>query len=219
MKVYWKDTWHNAAAGLRQFLRSRLFGLAARDVPHLRIALERGYGDGVEAFEDIEIIGDISDFTEVYPTDLLQRFPEDVTILRWKERLCKEGCQNNPLTLLQVLGFDHGGKGGWTLVMGKGHDPAEIAAIEGKVLVAGRCAIAEVGDTLVERLGKKNVYFTGYCNDLCASINAMCHLMKVPPLVLAPQPFLTSLKLLAQAKLHRTQANVPNPFANVVKVV
>jgi len=197
---------------------ARLFGLREQDVPHLRIALERGYGEGVRAFEDIEVIGDISDFTEKYPTDLLQRFPEDVKILRGKERLCKEGCQNNPLTLLQVLGFDHGGKGGWTLVMGKGHDPAEIAAIEGKVLVAGRCAIAEVGDALVQRLGKRNVYFSGHCNDLCASINAMCHLMLVSPMALAPLPLLTSLRLMAQAKLHGSKANVSYPFADIRKV-
>ena len=198
---------------------AKLFGLAADDVPHIKIALERGYGGDVQAWEDIEVIGDISDFTQRYPTDLYQKFPEDVTILRGRERLCKEGCQNNPLTLLQVLGFDHGGKGGWTLVMGKGHDPAEIAAIEGKVLVAGRCAAAEVGDALVERLGKKNVYFSGHCNDLCASINAMCHLMHVNPLVMAPWPFMASMGLIAQAKLHGSKANVSFPFAHLMKVV
>ena len=196
---------------------ARLFGLTAEDVPHLKIALERGYGDGVRSWEDIEVLGDLSGFDQTYPTDLYQRFPEDVTILRGKERLCREGCQNNPLTLLQVLAFDHGGKGGWTLVMGKGHDPAEIAAIQGRVLVAGRCAIAEVGDALVKRLGKKNVYFTGHCNDLCATIAAMCHLMKVNPMVLAPQPMLKSVRLLALAKLHRTQAHVPNPLAKCDK--
>jgi hypothetical protein len=198
---------------------ARLFGLAAQDVPHLKIALERGYGNGVNAWEDIDVIGDISDFTQTYPTDLYQRFPEDVKILRGKERLCREGCQNNPLTLLQVLAFDYGGKGGWTLVMGKGHDPEKIGAIEGRVLVAGRCAIAEVGDQLIQRLGKKNVYFSGHCNDLCASINAMCHLMHVSPMLLAPQPFLSSVKLLGLAKLHGTQANVPNFMANIMKVV
>jgi len=198
---------------------AKVFGLEARDVPQLKIALERGYGQGVKAFEDIEIIGDISDFTEVYPTDLLQRWPGDVAILRGRERLCKEGCQNNPLTLLQVIGFDYGGKGGWTLVMGKGHDPAEIAAIEGKVLVAGKCAIAEAGDALVERLGKKNVYFSGHCNDLCASINAMCHLMQVNPMVMAPWPFLSAMGLMAQAKLRGSKANVSFPFAHVMKVV
>jgi len=198
---------------------ARLFGLAADDVPHLKITLERGDGGGVNAWEDIDVVGDLSGFDRAYPTDLYQRFPEDVKILRGKERLCREGCQNNPLTLLQVLAFDYGGKGGWTLIMGKGHDPNEISAIEGKVLVAGRCAIAEVGDALVQRLGKKNVYFTGHCNDLCASINAMCHLMHVQPTLLAPQPVLRSLKLLAQAKLHGTQANVPNFMANIIKVV
>ncbi|MCL2495364.1 MAG: DUF362 domain-containing protein [Oscillospiraceae bacterium] len=198
---------------------ARLFGMEAKDVPHIKIALARGYGQGVHSWDDIDVIGDISDFTEVYQSDLLQRFPADVAILRGKERLCREGCQNNPLTLLQVLGFDHGGKGGWTLIMGKGHDPAEIAAIQGKVLIAGHCAAAEVGDALVNRLGKKNVYFSGYCNDLCASINAMCHLMHVNPLVMAPYPFAASMVLLAQGKLHGTKARVSFPFAHLMKVV
>jgi uncharacterized protein (DUF362 family) len=181
---------------------ARLFGLAPEEVPHLKVALERGYGNGVARWEDIAVEGDISEFTQRRPTDLLQRFPDDVKILRGKERLCREGCQNNPLTLLQVLRYDLGGRGGWTLVMGKGHDPAEIDALTGRVLVAGRCAIAEVGDRLTQRLGKKNVYFSGHCNDLCASLNAMCHLMGVDPRKLAPLPLFTSLRLLILARLY-----------------
>ncbi|MCL2513177.1 MAG: DUF362 domain-containing protein [Oscillospiraceae bacterium] len=198
---------------------ARLFGLTLDDVPHLKIAIERGYSKGVRSLDDVEIIGDISDFTEVYPYDLIQRFPEDVKILKGGERLCAEGCKNNPLTLLQVLTYDYQGKGGWTMIMGKGHAPAVIDAISGKALVMGRCAAAEVGDRLAKRLGKKNVYFSGHCNDLCATTNAMCHLMKVSPLKMAPQPLAQSVKVLTLAKLHGTKANIPFLLADIFKVV
>ena len=196
---------------------AKLFGLTAEKVGHLRLAIERGYSQGVSCWDDIHVEGDISDFTQTYPSDLLQRFPDDVKIVKGKERLCREGCKNNPLTLLQVLTYDYGGKGGWTLVMGKGHSAEDIDAITGKVLIAGHCAINETSEALIKRLGKKNVYFTGHCNDLCATVNAMCHLMKVDPLKLAPMPFFTSLKLLAIAKLKGTRANIPNPFAHLIK--
>jgi hypothetical protein len=198
---------------------ARLFGFAPEDVPHLDLTLKEGYGNEVNTWDDIEIIGDISDFDQRYSSDLLQRFPEDVPIIRGKELLCREGCQNNPLTLLQIFAYDHGGKGGWTLIMGKGHDREEIANLEGKVLVAGRCAIAELGQPLTKRLGKSNVYFTGHCNDLCASINAMAHLMQVSPLKLVPYPPLASARILMIAKLRGTKSRIPNLFANVFKVV
>jgi hypothetical protein len=132
---------------------------------------------------------------------------------------CTEGCKNNPLTLLQVLTYDYNGKGGWTMVMGKGHDPEVIDAIEGRVLVVGHCATREVGDRLVARLGKKKVYFSDHCNDLCATTNAMCHLMKVNPMKLAPLPFPKTLKVFIQSKIRGTKANVPFPLANLVKTV
>ena len=199
---------------------AHLFGLTPEeDVDHLRIAIERGYGKGVQSIDDIEITGDISDFTERYDWDLYQKFPEDVTILKGSERLCREGCQNNPLTLLQCLAYDYNGKGGFTMIMGKGHDPEVIDGISGRVMVAGHCAIKEVGERLVARLGKKNVYFSGFCNDLCASNNALCHLMNVNPLLMAPLPFFKSIKLLLLSKMNGSQANVPFFFAHKFKVV
>ncbi|MBO4446010.1 MAG: DUF362 domain-containing protein [Clostridia bacterium] len=196
-----------------------IFGLTLDDVPHLKIAVEKGYSDGVESLDDIEIIGDMSPYTTKYPTDLYDAFPSDVKIIEGKTMTCKEGCKNNPLTLLQIMYNDYGGKGGWTMVIGKGHDADEIDAIEGKVLVVGHCAIEEVGDRLVKRLGKKNVFFSGECNDLAASAAAMFYLMKVDPLVFVPVPTLTSLKCLALAKLHGTTANVPSILSNRIKTV
>jgi len=212
---------------------AKIFGLDPDKVAHLKIAVERGYSDGVRSVKDIDVVGNISAFTKVYSSDLYPRFPDDVRILYGKEMLCREGCKNNPLTVLQTLCYDYGGKGGWTLVLGKGHSAEDINSITGKVLIVGRCAIAETGDTLIRRLGKKNVYLSGHCNDLCATLNAMCHLTKVNPLRLAAMqrgtfgaerlgarsPLFTSLKLLLSAKLHGTRARISNPFANIIKTV
>ena len=198
---------------------AQLFGLTPEDALHLKIAIERGYSKGVRNLDDVEIAGDISDFRERYSWDLYPRFPDDVAIIKGSERCCREGCQNNPLTVIQCMAYDYNGKGGWTIVMGKGHDPAVIDAITGRVLVAGHCAIDETGSRLIARLGRKNVYFTGFCNDLCATTNALCHLMHVNPLLMAPLPFFTSLKLLLLAKLKGSQASVPFFFAHKIKVV
>jgi hypothetical protein len=202
-----------------------LFGLTPeKDAHHLQIAIERGYGKGVTGLKDVEMLGDnTDDLTQSgslpYPWDLYPKYPEDVAIIKGTERVCREGCQNNPLTLLQCLAYDYHGKGGFTIVMGKGHADETIDAIQGRVLVVGKCAIKEAGDKLVRRLGRKNVYFSGYCNDLCATTNALCHLMKVNPLVMAPMPFFKSIKLLLQAKINGTQARIPFFFAHLFKVV
>ena len=197
----------------------RLFGMELEDVPYLKLAIERGYAEGVRGLEDIEVIGDISDSTEKFEYKLYPQFPADVPILKGKERLCAEGCLDNPLTLLQALTYDYGGRGGWTMVMGKGHDRAEIDAITGKVLIIGQCAFKELGDDLIRRLGKKNVYYSGHCNDLCATLNALCHLMKVNPSVFAHKSLLKSAQLLLQARFHGTKAIVPHPLAAMIKVV
>jgi len=198
---------------------TKLFGLEPREVSHIDLAIKGDFGEEVSSFSDIEIIGDISDFNHVYQTDLLPRFPEDVRILRGEELLCREGCQNNPLTLLQIFAYDHGGKGGWAMIMGKGHKPEEIKDLTGKVLVVGQCAIAELGQPLAERLGRRKVYFSGHCNDLGASICAMAHLMKVSPLRLVPYPPLAAAKILLVAKLKGTNSKVPHLLANLLKVV
>jgi uncharacterized protein (DUF362 family) len=198
---------------------AKLFGLEAEDVPHLKIALDRGYGGDVKSFDDITVVGDISKYTNRYPTRLYDSFPPDVRLVKGGELLCKEGCLNNPLTLLQVLYHDYHGKGGWTLVMGKGHDPIEINKLDGRVLVAGYCAIREVGDALVKRLGRKNVYFSGYCNDLAATAAAMFHLMKVAPTSLIPMPFPKIMLYFFKALLHGTKANLPNPLSHIIKTV
>ncbi|MDR0910940.1 MAG: DUF362 domain-containing protein [Spirochaetaceae bacterium] len=200
----------------------KVFGLSIEDVPHLKLAIEAGYGGDIKTVSDIdkiEIDGDISMFNTSYPAELYDSYPPDVRLVKGKTRLCKQGCLNNPLTLLQVLYNDFGGKGGWTLVMGKGHDPAELDSITGRVLIAGDCAITETGERLEKRLGRKNVYYSHFCNDLCASLTAMCHLMKVNPTDMVP---LSSAKLIPayiSAKLNGSKGNIPNPLAHIIKLV
>ncbi len=198
---------------------AKIYGLDLKDVDHLRIAVEKGYSEGVKSLEDIDIQGDISMYTTKYPTDLYDCYPNDVTIIKGKIRCCKQGCQNNPLTLLQILYNDHHGKGGWTMVMGQGHDEKEIDAIQGKVLIVGDCAIKEVGDRLIRRLGRKNVYLSPKCNSLASSAAAMFHLMKVNPMVFVPINPVKALRCLLLARLHGSTALVPSTFSHIFKTV
>ena len=198
---------------------SRIFGLDVKDVPHLHIAVKKGFAKGVKSIKDIKIDGSLKEYKKRYPTDLYESFPPDVDIIMGKELCCKEGCRNNPLTLLQVLYHDYNGKGGWSLVIGKGHNKELIKSIRKPVLIAGHCAIEETYTMLVQQLGKGNVYVSGQCNDLAASAAAMFKLMKVNPLKLVNLSPLKSVKLLLLAKLHGTKANVPNLLSRFIKTV
>ncbi len=209
---------------------AKIFGLGEEDVPHLHMAIERGFGGEIKSLQDIDLVGDITDLHSVdiigdmpktgsYPTDLYDSFPEDVKVIKGKELACKEGCVNNPLTLLQILYNDYNGKGGWTLLMGKGFDMEEILNIEGKVLIAGHCAIEEVSSVLIDKLKRKNVYLSGECNDLSATAEAMFHLMKVNPMDLVPINPLTALRAFLIAKSKGSKSRVPNPLSHIIKRV
>jgi len=210
---------------------ARIFGKRIEDVPHLKIALERGLGEGVQSERDINIIGDCSSYDDLdllgewpeyggqYPFDLIQEFPPDITIIKGKERACLEGCVNNSLNNLQLMAFDHHGKGGWTLMMGKGFADEVLEDVKGRVLVVGPCAVREVGERLVARLGKSKVYMSRECNDLAAVVESMCHLMKVTPLKLAPpiNP-LKGIALFVKARRNNSSGRMTNPAANFIKL-
>lgn len=207
-----------------------VFGLGIDNVPHIKIAIERGLSDGVVKAEDIElvgdysdienidIIGDISDYGGSYPFDLYPEFPRDVTIIKGKEMACREGCVNNSLTLLQVLSYDFNGRGGWSLLMGKGFDPQEIEGLKGPVLIVGKCAIEEVSERLIGRLGKRKIYLSGECNDLRATTEAMCHLTKVNPMKFVPLNPITVFAILIKAKMNRTNSKLVNPACFILKM-
>lgn len=120
---------------------------------------------------------------------------------------------------MQTMYMDNAGKGGWTLVLGKGHDPSVIDKINGRVLIAGHCAIEEVSEKLIKRLGRNKVYLSSECNNLCATVEAMFHLMKVDPLSYVPVNPLASSAAFLMARLNGSTSRVPHPFAHIIKRV
>jgi len=193
---------------------ARIFGLTLDDVPHLKIAFKRGLGEG--DLSKIKVIGkNLEEYKEKYDTNILQEFPEDVKIIKGKELLCREGCENNPLSTMQVFANDHKDKfkGGWFIVMGKGHDENIVEQLkkEGytKGLVAGYCAIEEVGDKLVKEFGKRKVFFSGDCNNLAETVKAILKLSKMSVFDLVPISNEELMALIDAANEHSSTALVP----------
>jgi hypothetical protein len=102
--------------------------------------------------------------------------------------------------------------------MGKGFNSEEIDKIEGDVLIAGHCAIKELYGKLSERLGKKHVYCTPKCNDLCTTTQAFCKLMGISALAFVDMPVLSAAKNLVLANLHGSQARVVNILSKYIKM-
>jgi uncharacterized protein (DUF362 family) len=186
---------------------ARIFGYSVDEVGHLAEA--RDMGLGCADLDEIDVVGEpLERFKEKYPYQLYDAFPPDVEVIRGSERNCLEGCDANTMAGLQNFYLDYAGKGGFTIVMGKGFDREKIDSITGKVYIAGGCAYDEVYETLAARLGKRNVHSTTECNDLAGSIGSLSRLMKVSTLKLVPLNPVTPLRLLAAAKLHRSTARV-----------
>lgn len=191
---------------------AKVFGIPFTEVPAIKLAIERGYSNSVKDFNDIEIEGDLSRFTERYDFDIIQEFPPNVNVIKGKELLCREGCLNNPLMSVQILAYDYGGKGKCDLVIGKGFDLGIIDNLEGPVVIAGHCAIEEVAERLINRLGKKNVFLSDGCNNLAKTVVGLGRYMGVNLLNLVPLNPIKSISLLLLAKLHGSKSNVPTLF-------
>jgi hypothetical protein len=84
-----------------------------------------------------------------------------------------------------------------------------IDNLEGPVVVAGHCAVNEIGERLVNRLGKKHVFFSDGCNNLAQTLVGLGRYMGVNLLDMVPMNPIKSIYLLMQAKLHGSRANVP----------
>ena len=194
---------------------ARIFGLTIDDVPHLKIANNRGLGQG--DLSKINVVGkDLNEYKEKYEWDLVQKFPDDVKIIKGNKLLCREGCQNNPLTSLQVFAYDHVEKfkGGWFLIMGKGHDEDLVEQLkkEGftRGLVAGYCAIEEVGQKLRKEFGRRKVFYSGDCNNLAETVKAILKLSKMTVFDLVPSISTEELMaLIDEANKHGSRALTP----------
>jgi uncharacterized protein (DUF362 family) len=193
---------------------ARIFGLELNEVPHLKIAYERGLGEG--DLSKINVIGkDLGEYKKKYEWNLVQEFPENIKVVKGKELLCIEGCQNNPLVTTQVFSMDYPDKfkGGWFLIMGKGHDKDLVNKLktEGytKGLVAGYCAINEVGEKLKEAFGKRKVFFSGDCNNLAETVKAILKLAGMTIFDLIPISNEELMDLIDMANKQGSTALVP----------
>jgi uncharacterized protein (DUF362 family) len=193
---------------------ARIFGLTREEIPHLQIAYERGLGEG--DLKKIKVIGkDLEDYKEKYDWNILQEFPNNVKIVEGKDLICIEGCLNNSLLLLQWFAYDFPDKfkGDWFLIMGKGHDEDLVEKLtkEGytKGLVAGYCAIDEVGQKLQDAFGKRKVFFSGDCNNLAETTKAMLKLARMTVFDLVPISTEELMPIIEEAKKHGTTALTP----------
>ncbi len=185
-----------------------LMGLQWQDVEHIKLAHERGLG--IADLDQVELVGsDPPSYQRHLSWQLLPIFPPDVDLHRGEQRCCKEGCGTNVLACLQVFYLDFQGKGGFSVVMGKGWDRARLERLRQRVLVVGTCAVEEVGELLRSMRTVDEVAFSHGCNNLTDTITHLLRWMKIPPLRLVPVSPLTSALLLAHAKLRGTTARIP----------
>ena len=179
-----------------------ILGFDPFEIEHIRLACERGFGEA--RLDAIEINGDASPLAHTFSSILPDHFPPDVRVVQGAERCCREGCYSNPMAILHIFYTDYNGHGGFTLVIGKGHDPGVIGSIEGDVLVAGKCAGEEVSEELIDRLGAGHVRLSHGCNNLMETASGFFKLMKINPLKIVPINPFTSFGC-----LHRSRARIP----------
>ena len=185
-----------------------LMGFGVEDVEHLRLSRETGIGEG--EFERIELANrHLFEERKKQLTDqLLEDFPPRLEILRGRELCCMEGCRGNTESVVELLYRDHRGAGGFTILMGKDLDPAAVAAVRGRVHVAGGCALQDYGVALKERLGARNVTTSPGCNDLALTVAGLCKQMGVQPLALSRASLISTAALFVKAKLKGSKANI-----------
>jgi len=187
---------------------ARVLGYDLAEVEHLRLAAQWELGVGNLA--QVEVLGvPLARFTERYPHHILGRFPPDVTIVEGQERACVEGCKGNSHCILETLYSDYGGRGGWSLVYGKGLDRAALDNLQGDILIVDPCAMSEAADLLRRRYPDRKVYIVDAHNDLMLNTTCQARLSGITPVNMVPLNPLRSAGLLLQAKLHRLTARVP----------
>ncbi len=185
-------------------------GFDITDVTHLMLSQKAGISP--VDMTNIKIINQqlFNDRKKNLTCDLLEKFPPELTILRGRTRCCKEGCRRNTETVAEIFYCDHNGKGDFTILMGKGIDPALVNKIDHPpVHIAGGCAIQDFGLEMQRRFGKKNVTFSNGCNNLPATIYALCKHMHVNPIKLSATNPVRALAALATAKFHGSKAMIP----------
>lgn len=188
-------------------LGCHLMGFDWRDVEQVRLAHERGLG--IADLDGVEIIGDPNEHRRELSWELLPIFPKDVDVHRGEALCCKEGCGSNVMACLQTFSLDFNGKGGFSVLMGKGWDPKRLEGLQERVLVVGKCAVEEVGERVRSIRKRGEVAFSHGCNNLTETITHLLRWMNISPLKMVPVHPLRSSLLLLQAKAKGSSAAIP----------
>ena len=185
-----------------------LLGFELPDVKHLDLC--RAVGISQADLSRVNIVNRnlFDERKQQFTCELLDDYPTDVTFFRGPERCCREGCRGNTESVLEMLYRDHGGKGGFSILMGKGIDRDAVDRIQGRAHIAGGCAIQEHGVALQNRLGKGNVTMSPGCNNLALTTAGLCRQMGVRTVSLSRVNLAQSAALFIAAKLNRTKANI-----------
>ena len=185
-----------------------VMGFALADVKHLDLC--RTSESGQSDLSKINIVNKhlFDERKKQLTCELLDDYPLDIAFLRGKVRCCAEGCRRNTETIVEMIYRDHGGKGGFTILMGKGIEREAVEKITGRVHLAGSCAISEYGVALQGRLGKRNVTMSPGCNNLALSTAGLCKNMGIHPIQLSQVDPVRSGILLVLARLKGSRANI-----------
>jgi uncharacterized protein (DUF362 family) len=183
-------------------------GYSLEAVEHLRLCAEWGLGEGDLTRIDVRGVG-LDHFTERIPHTILRRFHPDVHWVVGRRRACVEGCRGNSECIQEMLYNDYRGKGGWTLVCGRGFEETDLASLPGDILIVGPCACQEVGDKLAQRYPDRRIYQVPEHNDLMTNTRYQARLMGVMPVRMVPGNPLGAVLTLLRARLHRLTARVP----------
>ncbi len=189
---------------------AKVLGYDTGEVKHLKRLNQAGLGCG--DFNDIELVGNISQFQEKYPYTIIGDFPENVKIIEGEEMACPEGCKNNTLMVLEMLHVDYGADGPFNIIFGKGLDEKELENLkDGPILLVGPCAIEEVGEFLKNEYPEKKIRTVNAHNDLAGVTSALMSFTNVSSTDVLPLSFGTLLAYL-KAKLHGSSAKTPPLF-------
>jgi uncharacterized protein (DUF362 family) len=183
---------------------ARILGYAPDEVAHLRLAT-----DWTPAAANAEVIGDLSRFRERHDHVSIASLPAGIDIVEGQEQACPEGCQGSVLRAIQVLHRDFQGRGQFTVVCGKGIDPARLDGLRGEILIVGPCAASETTALLRERYPDRPIHVIDAHADLAEVFRQLCRLMGVQPRRLVPLPRVQVAWLWLLARLNGLEADVP----------
>jgi uncharacterized protein (DUF362 family) len=189
---------------------AKIFGYDPSEVEHLRLAGESGLG--CADLSKIKIIGDLSRFKERYPYIPEFQIPKDIRRIYGKEMACIQGCRGNTEITIDMMCREHGGKGGWNFVCGKGIDKAELEYLTGDFLVVGPCAANEVGRYLKQKYPNQRVYIVREHNDIQTMSGKVVRLTGISLTDISPIPVPLAVWLFLKSWLKGMNAKVCNPY-------